>query len=208
MTETLHPEEQITSIIFVRHGHTKETEAGKLYTDHHSLLTERGLEQAQNAAAWLKNETVELLLCSEAARVAGSAAIIGKAIGLQAQIINGLNEQHVGDWEGRTYLEIKKADPELYKSWSQDPIRNRAPNGESIEDVYSRVKSDIHDLIRNYTGKKLVLVSHAGVIRSALVAALGMPLDNFWRLSIPTGSISRVDYSNNFATLQYMAYRP
>ena len=66
MTESLHLEELITSVIFLRHGHTKETEAGKLYTDHSSMLTERGFEQSECAADWLKKEDVNLLLCSPA----------------------------------------------------------------------------------------------------------------------------------------------
>lgn len=208
MSETLHPEELVTSVIFVRHGHTAQTEAGKLYTDHASLLTEKGLQQAKAAAKWLADQEAEVLLSSQADRVVGSAKIISEFTKLQYQIIPNLNEQHVGDWEGKTYLEIKKSDPELYKSWSSDPVRNRAPNGESIADVIDRVKVSMDEILRVHAGKKIILLTHAGVIRSVIVSALGMPIDNFWRLSIPTGSISRVDFSNNFATLQYMALRP
>lgn len=208
MSESLHPEELITSIIFLRHGHTKETEAGKLYTDHSSMLTERGIEQAKRATDWLKQTDANLLLCSPARRVLATAEMLSQELGLAPNIVPNLNEQFVGDWEGRTYLEIKKNEPEMYRDWSADPIRNRPPNGESIKDVYIRVEQDLARIIQENAGKRIILVTHAGVIRSALISALGMPIDNFWRLSIPTGSISRVDYSNNFATLHYMAQRP
>lgn len=208
MTESLHPEELITSIIFLRHGHTRETEAGKLYTDPSAMLTEQGVEQSKKAADWLKQREINLLLCSPATRVLATAEILSQELNLTPQTVADLNEQFVGDWEGRTYLDIKKNDPDIYQDWCSDPIRKRPPNGESIEDVYNRVRTDLHDIILKHAGKNLVLVTHAGVIRSALIEALGMPLDNFWRLSIPTGSISRVDFSNNFATLHYMAHRP
>lgn len=208
MGESLHPEEQITSVIFLRHGHTKETEAGKLYNDPSSMLTERGVEQAQRAARWLKQEEVNLLLCSPAQRVLATAQMLSQELQLTPHTVPDLNEQFVGDWEGRTYLEIKKNEPEVYRAWSADPIRNRPPNGESINDVFDRVKIDLQKIIAEHAGRKIILVTHAGVIRSAVVEALGMPLDNFWRLSIPTGSISRVDFSNNFATLHYLAHRP
>lgn len=207
MSEKLHPEEIVTSIIFVRHGHTMQTEQGKLYNDHRALLTERGKAQAAALAFWLGKESPELLLSSTADRVTGTAETIAAALGLPIQLLPGLDEQSVGEWEGRSYLEIKKSEPDVYKKWCEDPIRNRAPGGESILDVFERVKRDIGNLILENQGKKIVLVTHAGVLRSALVDALGMPIDNFWRLAVPTGSVSKIDYSANFATLQFMSLR-
>ncbi len=207
MAETLHPEELITSVIFVRHGHTQQTEQGKLYCDMNATLSERGEKQAAEAAQWLKKESPAILLSSAAVRVRSTAEIIGKELGLETQVLPELNEQNVGEWEGRTYLEIKKEHPDMYKKWCADPVRNAAPGGESIEELAERVDIDLHKVITEHQGKKLFLVTHAGVIRTAIVKALGMPIDNFWRVSIPTGSISRIDYSNNFATMHYMALR-
>lgn len=208
LTEVLHPEEVITRLVFVRHGHTKQTESGQLYSDHHAIMTEKGLAQAHNVAGWLPRETTEVLLSSAATRVLGTAEIVSAALKVEIEIVLRLTEQSVGEWEGRTYLEIKKSDPELYKSWTADPIRNAPPQGESIAQMYERVDEEISAIIERFSGKKITLVTHAGVIRSALVKALGMPLDNFWRLSVPTGSISRIDYSANFATVQYMSVIP
>ncbi|HNH75529.1 MAG TPA: histidine phosphatase family protein, partial [Candidatus Obscuribacter sp.] len=57
-------------------------------------------------------------------------------------------------------------------------------------------------------GKKICMVTHSGIIRSALVHALEMPVRNFWRFSVPTGSITRIDFSKNFATVQFASVRP
>jgi len=35
-----------------------------------------------------------------------------------------------------------------------------------------------------------------------------VPAENFWRLNIPTGSVSKVDFSLNFATVQFTALVP
>lgn len=207
MAESLHPEELITSVIFVRHGHTQQTEQGKLYCDMNATLSERGEKQAAEAAKWLKKESPALLLSSAAVRVKSTAEIIGSELGITTEVIPDLNEQNVGEWEGRTYLEIKKEHPDMYKQWCADPVRNAAPGGESIEELASRVDRDLQKMIETHQGKKIFLITHAGVIRSAIVKALGMPIENFWRVSIPTGSISRIDYSNNFATMHYMALR-
>lgn len=207
MTDKLHPEEIITSIVFVRHGHTRQTEEGKLYSDPSALLSENGLKQASNLAAFLPRESSEILLASTAQRVTGTADLVSRSLNLPVVLVPGLDEQNVGEWEGRSYLDIKKASPELYKSWSSDPIRNRPPGGESIADLVERVGTSISNLINEHKGKRIVLVTHAGVIRSAVVSALQMPIDNFYRVAIPTASASKIDYSDNFATLQYLALR-
>ncbi|MBY0357655.1 MAG: histidine phosphatase family protein [Candidatus Obscuribacterales bacterium] len=207
MSETLHPEEKITSIIFVRHGHTEQTEKGQLYSDPKAALTERGKQQAESVANWIVKEQPELLLASPADRVRSTAAIVASALNLSINIVAGLDEQHVGDWESRSYLEIKKSQPELYKQWCEDPIRNAPPNGESIIQLYERIAKDINKLVAEHNGNKIILVTHAGVIKSAIIDALQMPIDNFWRLNIPTGSASKIDYTSNFATLQYASLR-
>lgn len=204
MAEALHPEEQISTVIFVRHGHTAMTEAGKLYSDPATLLSPKGVEQAKAAAQLALLEKPDLLLCSRAARARASADLISAAIKISVEEIDGFEEQNIGAWEGRSYLDLKKNEPELYKQWSLDPIRNRAPGGESIEDLIKRVEASLTKLLLERRGRRIMLVTHAGVIRSAITLALQMPIDNFYRVSVPTGSLSKLDYSESFVTLHYL----
>lgn len=208
MTETLHPEETVTSFWLVRHGDTQATEAGKLYTDYQAPLTEKGKLQAEKLATYFSQEKPDFIVSSPSLRVFATAQIISQAIHLDASKIEGLNEWQVGDWEGRTYLEVKKSEPVLYQAWSNDPIHNAPPNGESIIDLSKRASNHLAELIGQYNGKRVLLVTHAGIIRSILVQALGMPIENFWRLAIPCGSVSKVDFSANFATVCFTALRP
>lgn len=206
--ELLHPEEAITSFLLVRHGHTRATEKGLLYTDPSAELTEKGIEQAGAIAKYMTRLAPDVLLCSTAKRVVHTAKLIAPALGMEPLPYDGLSEWSVGDWEGRTYLDIKKNDPHVYKAWSEDPIRNRPPAGESIIDLCERVDGQVSKLIAMYSGQKVALITHAGIIRAILLNALGMPIDNFWRLSIPVGSISRVDFSANFATVYFVSVLP
>lgn len=208
MKEPLHPEETITSFCLIRHGHTKATEEGKLYTDPNAPLTEKGGEQARALASWLHKDAPDLILTSRAYRVRSTADIIAAATGHEALSVEGLDEWHVGDWEGKSYWEIRQSEPELYKRWSEDPIHNAPPGGESIGDLCKRVEGRVKELIASYRGKRIALVTHAGVVRAALIYALGVPVANFWRLSVPTGSASKVDFSDNFATVRFVALRP
>ena len=46
MSEELHPSESITTLYLVRHGHTRATELGLLYSDPQIEITDKGARQA------------------------------------------------------------------------------------------------------------------------------------------------------------------
>lgn len=207
MTELLHPEEVITSIVFVRHGDTKATEEGLLYTDPQAPLTQKGVSQAHALAIHLSKLEFDELLSSPSQRVLSTAEVVSKSTDKPINIIDGLNEWSVGEWEGRSYLDIKKRDPDLYHKWSKNPIENAPPGGESISQMCLRVSNQIETIISQYAGKRLVLVTHAGIIRSAITKALQMPEQNFWRTNIHTGSLTKIDFSPSFALVQYLGLR-
>lgn len=208
MSEELHPTETITTVYVIRHGHTEPTENGKLYNDPDVELTEKGREQAIALGNWLSQIRPDLLLSSTARRVVSTAGLIAEKLEMENSPQEGLDEWSVGEWEGRTYLEVKKEDPEDYKAWASDPIKNAPPGGESIEDLHARVSGRMKELLKEHRGKTIALVTHAGVTRSILVDALEMPVRNFWRLNISTGSVSKLDISDSFTTVHFTNFKP
>lgn len=208
MADELHPVETITSLYLIRHGHTEPVAEGKLYNDPNVELTEKGELQAKNLGKFVKELGCDLLLSSTAKRVVSTAKLIEESMEMKNIPQEDLNEWSVGSWEGRTYLEVKKEDPKDYQAWSEDPITNAPPGGESIEDLYNRVTKRMEEIIAQNEGKKIALVTHAGVVRAYLVKALGMPVRNFWRLNIPVGSVCHVDVSKSFATVHYTSKIP
>lgn len=206
-SELLFPHEAVTSLFLVRHGHTRATEEGKLYSDHEAELTETGRSQARSAGIWLKDVQADVLLSGTAKRVISTAEIISEIVALPVVSVARLNEWNVGEWEGQAYIDVKAKEPQLFKHWSEDPIFNRPPGGESIADVCERVRQRLEEVLQELHEKKIVLVTHAGVIRAILIHALGMPVANFWRLTVPVGTVSRVDFSKNFAQVHYTGLR-
>ncbi len=208
MGEVLHPEEVVTTVFLVRHGDTRQTDEGRLYTDPEAQLTEKGRGQIRGIASWLGDEGIEALISSSSKRVLSSAEIIAAQLKVNILTNDAFNAWRVGEWEGRTYLEVKKAEPQIYQSWVADPVRNAPPGGEAILDVSKRATEAIRQVIGDNEGKRLAVVSHAEVIRALLVDALGMPLENYWRIAVPTGSITKIDYSAHFATAHFISLRP
>ncbi|HEX4767979.1 MAG TPA: histidine phosphatase family protein [Lichenihabitans sp.] len=102
-------------------------------------------------------------------------------LGLQAEIDLGLRDCDYGAWRGRRLDEIGTADPEALAQWLGDPAS--APHGgESLLDLIGRVAAWL-DGRRIVEGRTLA-VTHAAVIRAAMVHALGAPPHSFWRIDI------------------------
>ena len=75
------------------------------------------------------------------------------------------------------------------------------PGGESMSDVQARSVGELERLGRLHEGAVVAVVSHAEWIRSAVMYALGMNLDLFWRVQIGTASVSTVELGEQGPTV-------
>ncbi len=103
-----------------------------------------------------------------------------------------LLEMNFGDWEGRHWDEIGA---DAVDRWARDRIDHVIPGGESARQVLARVAAFVEDTARSGE-RDLVVIAHAGVIRSLLHLKSGQPIEH-WRFDAPPlayGSITRLDF--------------
>ena len=106
----------------------------------------------------------------------------------QLIIDNRLLELNFGDWEMKNWDEINKEDLD---KWMKDFVNVRVSNGENFIDLSNRVNNFIDDLtLRNY--KKVVIVSHAGVIRSFMSKVYEKPLEKAFEIKVEYSSIIKI----------------
>ncbi|MGR3637732.1 MAG: histidine phosphatase family protein [Shimia sp.] len=82
-----------------------------------------------------------------------------------------LREIHFGDWELKKFTDIEAEDPDRIRAYWEHPGDVRPPNGESWNDVTTRVDRGIDRLITNHAGQKLIVVVHFGVILTQIQRA-------------------------------------
>lgn len=117
---------------------------------------------------------------------------LAQSIASTYKIDTRLQEVNFGDWENTPWQDI----PQLQlKPWMEDFVTIKPPNGESFIDLHTRVKEFIAELQQNKLDK-VILITHAGVIRSILCDSMGIPLVNAFRLTIDYGSISKLIFSD------------
>ena len=103
------------------------------------------------------------------------------AAGLEAVADPALAECDFGDWAGRSLADVDAADPEAARAWMTDP--DSTPHGgESLTTFAGRVGGWLDE--QSTKNGSAVAVTHGGVIRGALVHALGAPIKSFWQLDV------------------------
>jgi broad specificity phosphatase PhoE len=103
------------------------------------------------------------------------------AVGLTAAVAGALDDADPGTWRGRSLAEIERADAAALAAWMRDPAVP-APGGESLLDVLARVGRWLDE--RSEEGLRVLAVTHAVVIRAAVVHALMAPPSAVWRIDV------------------------
>ncbi|GGA84900.1 alpha-ribazole phosphatase [Flavobacterium palustre] len=101
-----------------------------------------------------------------------------------------LMEMNFGGWEMKKWDEIPEAD---FTPWMTDFVNVAVPNGESFVGLHHRVSNFFTaDCIKN-TSKPIVLVTHAGVIRSILCTISNLPLKEAFTNKVDFGDVIKLE---------------
>jgi broad specificity phosphatase PhoE len=167
-------------LLLVRHGPTSASDAGAFPLD--EPLSAAGRELAASlrgtlpaGGAWLS---------SPAARCLQTVAALSASAAVEPRIA----ECDFGSWAGLTLSALNDSDPDGVGRWMLDPAA--APHGgESLERFYERVSAWL-DSIAHDASEPIVAVTHGGVIKAAVVHALGAPLKEFWHVAAAPLSVT------------------
>ncbi len=116
-----------------------------------------------------------------------------QALGLEAAVEPALRACDYGRWAGRSLADVQAQDGEAaLLTFLSDPLA--APHGgESIADVLARVRSWLDRHASD--GGHIVAVSHAEIIKAAILHAIKAPPAAFMQIDI--GPLTRVVFSYN-----------
>jgi probable phosphomutase (TIGR03848 family) len=183
----------VTTFLLIRHGSTAlvgNTLAGRLPGLH---LDAAGRKQAQELALRLEKREIAAIYSSPLERARETAEPLAGRLGQQIRIHEAFNEIDFGSWQGKHV-----ADLEGDAHWSRfNALRSitHAPEGELMLEAQSRVVHALEELRQIHPEETVAVVSHADVIKSALLLYFGAPLDSHLRLDISPASVSVLELS-------------
>lgn len=165
----------ITRLILVRHAETEANINQVWQGDLDAPLTRRGQQQVVATAARLAHfhalVGIHRFYVSPLPRAQSTAAAIAEAIGLPAIVESGLREFSLGDWEGRSFRELREVE-NLWGRWEVDPAF-APPSGESPTTFNRRATLTLLNLVVRHPGETLLAVTHGAFISSVLATWLG-----------------------------------
>jgi broad specificity phosphatase PhoE len=183
-----------TRLLLLRHGQT-ELSVERRYSGHGDPeLTPLGHAQAAGAAARLARvPDVAAVLTSPLQRARQTAALVAEATGAPLHVRERLIETDFGAWEGLTFAEARARDPQLHAEWlGSEEVA--PPGGESFATVGRRIEAERAELVQEYPGATLVLVTHVTPIKMLLRDALQGGPGVLYRLHLDLAALSIVDF--------------
>ena len=155
-----------TRFLLIRHAESIWNAAGRWQGHADPPLSARGRTQAEDLGSELAARGVEILLASDLVRAAQTAAILGKALGLEPTVDARLRELDIGRWAGLTRAEIAEGDSEALARFETGDPDVRAGGGESRRELRSRVREFVQQRSRQHAGRLVAVVAHLGAIRA------------------------------------------
>jgi len=157
-----HSQKKSSYIIFLRHG--DHALRSGFYPDHMTMgLSEKGKQQAREAASQLKAFPIDSIVASPLLRSKETAAIIAEAIGLPISIDSRLSERVFPQLSGMRYeaigAEIGEEKASHLRAGNSDAI-SLAPS-DSLSAYQQQICSCIADYVGD-EGQVTLLVSHGG----------------------------------------------
>ncbi|KPA21737.1 Alpha-ribazole phosphatase [Shimia sp. SK013] len=110
-----------------------------------------------------------------------------------------LREIHFGDWELKKFTDIEAEDPDRIRAYWEHPGDVRPPNGESWNDVTTRVDRGIDRLLTNHAGQKLIVVVHFGVILTQIQRAERLTASEVFAHRIDNLSVTSIHIDDDWS---------
>lgn len=183
-----------TSVWLVRHGQTQFNRERRYQSWSDSPLTSYGQRQVAVLARRLERMPFGVALVSQVERSRATAAVLLASRPSVVQVeVPGWNEVHHGRWEGLTYQEVMQRFAAEARARFAGGANGKAEGGESLAEAASRVGVAWADLLQQYPGGRVLVVTHATPIQLVLCAAFGLAPTEHWRWRIDLGSVTCLD---------------
>jgi probable phosphoglycerate mutase len=163
-------------VVCWRHGRTGHNHGGIWQGQLDIPLDAVGHAQAREAAAVIATSLTPgeplAVISSDLVRASVTAAALAALTGADVQLDARLREVNAGRWQGMTRVEIAEAGCVTTSPGSDDvPVGG----GERRSEVARRGAAALREQAAALDGGTLVVVSHGGLLRGAILDVLGLP---------------------------------
>ncbi len=180
----------------MRHGQTKWNQEHRIQGQQDSPLTELAIKQAQARSQELQDINFTAAFSSDLSRAKKTAKIM--ALNHEITVISTklLRERALGIFEGKKFDDLNselKVLLETLDTKSHQEFPGSAGIVESVDQVATRFIRFLRSTALAYPGKKVLVVTHAGVIGNFLVKLSYLDISSMFELKIENLSYAIVE---------------
>ncbi len=184
----------VTRLYLIRHGQVVNHHELR-YNGHFDVdITDLGIQQMINLSEFLSGVKIASVYSSDLIRARKGADIISGKLHVEVRSRSAFRELYLGRWEGLTREEGAAMYPEEADFRFQDLATVRVKDGENLHDLSGRVMPALDGILKEDGGGNICIVAHGGVNRVILCDAMGLPLENFFRIEQDYGCLNVIEY--------------
>jgi alpha-ribazole phosphatase len=169
-------------IYLLRHGEIRGASTKRFIGQTDVQLSQTGLRQAEYWRNYFSGIGIDRVFSSPLTRTVDTAVIVSGLAQSEITLMEGLQEIHLGQWDGKPFAEIQEKFPDQYQRRGEDLVGFRPPQGESFGDLSKRVFAAFAEISAE-SSANILIVAHAGVNRIILCNLLQKELKELF--SIP-----------------------
>jgi broad specificity phosphatase PhoE len=153
-------------------------------------LSDEGRVQALAVAKSVAAEGIVCIQSSPRLRCVETAEALAEAFDLPVLIESALDELDYGNWNGASFEALDR-DP-AWHVWNSERSRARVPGGETMAEAQARIVEHLQQAQRRYRDGVIAIVTHAEIIRAAMLYFADQPLDAWQSVDIAPASVTRL----------------
>ncbi len=165
----------MTTIYLIRHAEAEGNLYRRIHGWYDSLVTDNGFRQIAALEARFRDIPVDAVYASGLYRTNTTARAVYLPKGLPLRLDPDLREIHMGDWEDRTWGEMRHFHLEEMERFNATDPTWRAPNGENFDEEGRRMEKALVRIARAHPDQTAAVFSHGTAIRQALSRVTGLP---------------------------------
>lgn len=182
-----------TTIDLIRHG---EPVGGRKYRGQiDDPLSDKGWRQMREAVA--DHNPWDVIISSTLSRCIEFAQELGQRHAIEVISEPRFIEIGFGEWEGYTANELNQQDAGQVQRFLIDPLNNTPRGAETLYEFEARIIGAWNDVIQQHTGRHVLLVGHAGMMRMIMRHVLDMPLERMYRIQVANAAVTRIRVEGN-----------
>ena len=194
-----------TRVIIVRHGQSTYNAQKKIQgRSNKSVLTDKGISDAQQVGQTLSNLKIDTFYCSPLQRAKQTAETIHQQLtdAPDLQPTEQLMEIDLPLWEEMKKDEVMSKFADDYKQWKSEPQHFKMMvDGKEhypVGSLYKQAQEFWGQAIDQNQGKTILIVAHNGINRCLIMSAIGMSVDRYHSIQQSNCCINILNFTGSF----------